>query len=235
MTVRQPVRTDDESVLTASEELIIKEARRRHRRRVIAIVVVIVLVIAGVLIAVLSINGKGSSPVHSTTLRSVSPKPLASNTPVCRSGQIQVSSLGGGAGTGNVDQVFGFTNISKTACTVSGYPRISALNAEGVPVAVAEHQLSGLGGVQAGASVPPVVTLKKGQISSAMISGTDIPIGSETTCPAGYPAFLITPPGTTQPVKVSAVDGPGPGSFPGCSTLIMVNPIVPGSTGREQA
>jgi hypothetical protein len=64
-----------------------------------------------------------------------------------------------------------------------------------------------------------------------MVSGADIPIGSATTCPAGYPAFLITPPGATQPVKVSAVDGPGPGSFPGCSTIIRVNPIVPGTSG----
>jgi hypothetical protein len=238
MTVRAPndddVRTAGSSVPATGEELIIKEARRRHRRRLLAIVVVIVLVVAGISIAVLSLNARSSSPAHSTATRTVSPKPLPSDTTVCRSGQIEVSALSGGAGAGNVDQVFGFKNGSKTTCTVSGYPRIAALNAAGDPVAVAERQLSGLGGVQSGASVPPVATLQPGQTSSAMVSGIDIPYATETTCPAGYPDFLITPPGTTQPVKISALDGAGPGPFPGCSTLIRVNPIVPGITGDEE-
>jgi hypothetical protein len=235
------VRASDELLVGISqerrtnEELIIKEARRRHRRRVLAIIGVVVLVVVGVLIALLSLKGHGSSPTHPSTAPTVRPDPVPTGTSVCQPGQIQVSSLGGGAGADNVDQVFGFVNISKGACTVSGYPRIAALNAQGDQVAVAAQQLSGLGGVQSGASAPPVVTLKPGQISSAMVSGTDIPIGNATTCPAGYPAFLITSPGSTQPVKISAVDGPGPGSFPGCSPIIRVNPIVPGTTGALAA
>jgi len=217
-------------VRTASEELIIKEARRRHRRRLLAIAGIVVVVIAGTLIAVISLAGHRSSPPLSTT-GSTSRGPQATVAATCHAGQIAVTSLGGGAGAGNVDQVFGFVNVSKTACALTGYPRIIALDAQGSQIAQAEEQLTGIGGVHTGATTPPNVTLKPGQTGSATLSGTNIPTGGATACPPGYPAFLVTPPHTTQSVRVTAVDGVGPGVFPGCSR-IRVNPIVPGTTGQ---
>jgi hypothetical protein len=234
------VATDDHPLIpvgqttSTGEELIIKEARRRHRHRVLAVAGTVALAAVAVFITVLSLADRGSPPDHSSTAPTVSPRPRTGVAAACRSDQLLVSSLGGGAGAGSVDQVFGFTNISASACTVSGYPRIAALNAEGREVAVAEQQLSGAGGVQSGTTILPVVTLNPRQISSAMLSGTDIPAGEATACPSGYPAFLVTPPGGTQPVRVAAVDGWSSGSFPGCSTVIRVYPIVPGTAGQLQ-
>ena len=72
----------------------------------------------------------------------------------CGSNQIHVTSLGVGAGTGHVDQVFGFTNVSDTACTLTGYPEVTALNSRGTSAAEAVEELSGIGGVHTGASTP---------------------------------------------------------------------------------
>jgi hypothetical protein len=235
MTVDVPVETDapgEPLRAGVREELIIKEARQRHRRRVLVAVGIVVLVGIGILIAVLTLKSHGTTSPHSSTASVVRPDPLPTGTTVCQTGQLQVSSLGGGAGAGNVDQVFGFVNTGRAACSLTGYPKVAALDAEGQEVAVAEQQLTGIGGIKTGASTPPVVTLKPGQTASAILSGTDIPIGNAVVCPSGYPVFIVTPPDVTQGVKVNAVDGPGPGLFPGCSTRIRINPIVPGATGQ---
>ena len=149
----------------------------------------------------------------------------------CRSNQTHVTSLSVGAGTGHVDQVFGFTNVSDTACTLTGYSEITALNSQGNYAAEAVEELSGIGGVHTGASTPPLVTLKPEQTASSMVSGTDMPIGVSTACPPAFSAFMVAPPGTGQSVKVTTVDRPG---FPAC-TPIKVNPIVPGRTGQLPA
>jgi hypothetical protein len=138
-----------------------------------------------------------------------------------------VVSLGGGAGAGNVDQVFGFVNTSARACTMSGYPKVVALNADGTQASVALRQLHGIGGPPPDVAAPPTVTIKPGHEALATVSGSDIPPGgSSTSCAAYYPKFLVTPPAATQSKVVTAVDGIGPGSFPGCVPL-RIDPVVP--------
>ena len=178
-----------------------------------------------------TVKDDGSAPPHASTAPTVRPNPLAGGTSVCQPGQLQVSSLGGGAGAGNVDQVIGFVNRSKSTCTLSGYPRIAAVNTRGVQVAVA-RDAPFLTGAGTGSATPPSVILKPGQTASATVWGTDIPVGNATACPPGYPAFLVTAPDMKRPVRVSAVDGFGPGLFPGCSTVLRANPIVAGATGQ---
>lgn len=127
-----------------------------------------------------------------------------------------------------------FTNVSGTRCTMSGYPGVAALNADGDQVAQATRHGTGMmGGLPSDSSPLPVVTLVPGQMASAEIEGTDMPPGNATTC-IGYPSFLITPPGETHSVRVAVpmVNASYRG-FPGCYP-ISVNPVVPGSTGRAQ-
>jgi hypothetical protein len=141
----------------------------------------------------------------------------------CRDGQISVSDAGGGGGAGHEDQVILFTNSSQSACTLSGYPGVAGLDAQDAQVVQAERTLSGyLGGLESGATSPQIVPLLPGQSASATVEGTDVPIGSATSCPS-YPALLVTPPNLTRSVKVT----PG---LPGCSPL-QIHPVVPGSSG----
>ncbi len=85
-----------------------------------------------------------------------------------------------------------------------------------------------LGGLPGDSTSIPVVTLATGQSASAEVEGTDVPTGTDTSCPF-YPSFLVTPPDETHSVTVKAGAG-GSNGFPGCSP-ISVNPVVAGTTG----
>lgn len=151
---------------------------------------------------------------------------------MCRNGQVAVTLLGNGAAAGSVGQVIGFVNVGKTACTLTGYPGVAALDARGTQVVQAQRELNGmLGGLENGAATPPVVTLEPGKTASAMVEGTDNPVGTDTSC-TYYPSLLVTPPNLTRPMKVTVtLSGSIFPGFPGCSG-IRVNPVVPGSNGR---
>ncbi len=125
-----------------------------------------------------------------------------------------------------------FTNQSQSTCTLSGYPGVAGLDAQGNQVVQAERTLSGyLGGIQPGATTAPTVTLAPRQMASATVEGTDNPIGSATSCPY-YPFLLVTPPNLTESVRVTVSGlGTNPPGLPGCS-LIEVHPVVPGNSGR---
>jgi Protein of unknown function (DUF4232) len=239
MTVEVPQRTTidppvpSSAVATRTEELIIKEARRRHRRRLLAIAGTITMLIAGVGIAVVNSVGHGSSATQPSPLstRPRQPPPIPGTR--CQNGQLSVTLLSAGAGAGQRDEVFGFSNVSKTSCTVTGYPVVVALDAKGAESAAAEPLLEGIGGVHTGATAPPTFTLKPGQSASATIAGDNNPVGTANSCPF-YPSFLVTPPDQTQSVEVPARNGNGPGPFPGC-VPITVNPVVPGTSGALPA
>jgi hypothetical protein len=61
-----------------------------------------VLVVAGAIIAVISIRGHGSSSVSAPVPQGVRPESKPTGPLACQSGQVQVSSLGGDIGAGNV-------------------------------------------------------------------------------------------------------------------------------------
>lgn len=152
---------------------------------------------------------------------------------MCENGQIAVTVLrSGDAAAGSVGQVIGFINVSKIACTLTGYPGVAGLDAQGRQVIQAQRQLMGmLGGLANGATTPPTVTLHPGQSASAMVEGTDNPVGTATSC-TYYSSLLVTPPNLTRPMKVTeTLSGSTVPGFPGCSG-IRVDPVVPGATGR---
>jgi len=86
-----------------------------------------------------------------------------------------------------------------------------------------------MGGLVPGVTALPVVSLTPGQTASAVVEGTDNPLGPQP-CPH-YPALLVTPPNLTEQVQVQVSDL-GSQGFPGCSG-IEVHPVVPGSGGSS--
>ena len=148
--------------------------------------------------------------------------------PPCTNSQIATTAPGGGAGLGHEDQVLVFTNKSATTCALTGYPGVAALNSAGQQVVQARRTTGGyMGGLGPGATVIPVVLLGPDQAASAIVEGTDNPIGQETSC-ATYPDLLVTPPNLTESVRVT-VSGIGAG-MPGC-TRVEVHPVVFGTSG----
>src|ERR1700678_1533889 len=83
----------------------------------------------------------GTSTTHvttSTTATSSTTGVVASTTSTsvvtqsaCRVGQLRIQAGAGGGATGNVGQTIVFTNVGQTPCTMSGYPGVAALDAQG--------------------------------------------------------------------------------------------------------
>ncbi len=159
--------------------------------------------------------------------------PATSSAPPCQDGQIAVSDAGGGSAGGHQGQVILFTNQSQSTCSLSGYPGVAGLNAQGGEAVQAQRTLSGYLGGLLTAPTPPVVSLAPMQIASATVEATDNPIGSATSCPF-YPYLLVTPPDLTDSVQVtvSGLGRPNHPGLPGC-TGIEVHPVLPGSSGAS--
>jgi hypothetical protein len=158
------------------------------------------------------------------------PTVAAAGTPRCNNEQVAVSDTGGGGAAGHENQVLVFTNDSRSICTLTGYPGVAGLNSAGQQAVQAHRSLGGyMGGLAPGVTALPVVSLGPGQTASAVVEGTDNPLGSQP-CPH-YPALLITPPNLTEQVQVQVSDL-GTQGFPGCSS-IEVHPVVPGSGGSS--
>lgn len=202
----------------------------------------LLVVVLGVVLTACSSAQASRSATAGSTDQSVAASPSAptvtsTSTGVvpaapCDASQLHVAALSAGAAGGSAGQAIGFTNVGSTFCSLSGYPGVAALNSEGQQVAQARRELSGmLGGEQGGR--PVVVNLAPGQTASAEVEGTDNPVADSQTSCTYYPDLLVTPPGTTQSVRI-AVQLPGSvlAGFPGCTPL-RVNPVVPGNLGRD--
>jgi hypothetical protein len=119
-----------------------------------------------------------------------------------------------------------FVNNGSTSCVLYGYPGAAGLNEGGAQVVQAQRTLTGMmGGLAPGVTALPRITLAPGQTASAVVEGTDVPSGTETSCPT-YPSLLVTAPNAKASVTIRF-------ALPGCSGL-QVHPAVPGTSGSTQ-
>jgi Protein of unknown function (DUF4232) len=116
---------------------------------------------------------------------------------------------------GHFSMIIEVTNAGTRACALSGAPTVGLLNGAGAQVATAP---SG----QGGQTNPPRLTLGMGEVASAELEGTAVPLGDATTCPS-YPAYTVRLPG-------SAVSKRFKGPLADCSTL-YATPFVLGFNG----
>ncbi|MGH8981438.1 MAG: DUF4232 domain-containing protein [Acidimicrobiales bacterium] len=141
----------------------------------------------------------------------------------CTFAELSVTPGRYGAGLGHEGGAILFKNVGTTACTLTGYPGVAGLSSSGKQVTQAQRTRFGyLGGFRTTSGPLPVVHLQPGATASAFVEGTDVPHGTETSCPS-YPALLVTPPTSATSVKITE-------GLPGC-TAIQVHPVVPGNTG----
>jgi hypothetical protein len=176
-----------------------------------------------------SASNASSSPSSGLPTTTTSTTVVMTHT-ACQDNQLRIAAGKSGAAGGSAGQAILFTNVSQTACSITCYPGVTALDAQGYQVAQAQRKLNGMLGGHGIGSTAPLVTLQPGQIASEEIEGVDHPLGSATSCSV-YPAFLVTLPDRTQSVTITAgiagADKPG---FFGCAA-ISVNPVVPGTSG----
>jgi Protein of unknown function (DUF4232) len=165
-------------------------------------------------------------PARSTTTVTGVPTTVAPATALCTGPNVGVSGAMASAAAGHQGVVLLFVNHGPANCLLFGYPGVAGLNANGAQVVQAQRTLTGMmGGLAPGVTTVPRVTLAPGQTASAVVEGTDVPSGTETSCPT-YPSLLVTAPNTMTSVMI-------PLALPGCSGL-EVHPVVPGMSGSTQ-
>lgn len=132
-----------------------------------------------------------SSPSPST-----SPTPDTAGVARCVFADLVISDRSSGAAGGSSGTVLLFRNRATGPCVLGGYPGVAGLNASGQKVAQAVRTPTGyLGGLPPGQTVPPVVYLAAGATASALVEGSDNPLGPATSCPT-LAGLLVTPPGS---------------------------------------
>ncbi|WP_329128733.1 DUF4232 domain-containing protein [Streptomyces sp. NBC_01476] len=133
-------------------------------------------------------------------------------TPMCTAGQLSAELSGGDAGAGNLYSYLVFTNTSKTACHLAGFPGLSLLDADGKQIGDP-------------ATREPVdysvVVLKPGGNASDTVHT----INHQGTCLPTSAQVRVYPPGS----RASLVF---PGQLTNCDNLLAITPLTAGRTGN---
>lgn len=140
----------------------------------------------------------------------------------CSGHELTVRITPGLEGMGQWSSLITVDNAGPGPCIVSGYPGVVAgvVGSANTADAVTSPRGSS-GGLPAGASIPRIV-LRKGEVATAIMEGTDIPIGNATTCPS-YSSLTVTLAGARGAVTVDQ-------KIESCSGL-AVHPFVVGFNG----
>jgi len=101
----------------------------------------------------------------------------------CSTSQVSMRVVEGPSGAGNVSWLIRVRNIGSNACDVSGYPGIS--EDDGVLAAPATDPTQG--------AVVGAGRLARGEVASALVAGTDMPIGNPSTCPVAKATTIRLP------------------------------------------
>jgi hypothetical protein len=153
----------------------------------------------------------------------------ASPLPRCEETQLDVTLTSAGVATGHVGYLIVISNVSSSACAISGYPTVTMSGVANVVASVARKTLNGfLGGLgEAGAklSLPTVTLHAHGGTASSLLEGSDNPVGKAVGC-VTYKKVSIALPRLSPPYRYSK-------TFPGC-TRAQVHPIVKGARGTVQ-
>lgn len=168
-----------------------------------------------------SASASPSPSASSSTTPTPTPSTTPTPTPVepaiyCRLSELSLTPGQSNGAAGSITVPVLFKNISQRTCTLQGYPGVAGLNAAGQQVVQAVRTpFTHVG-------PPSAISLTPGQTASAAVQGSDVPVGTATTC-VSYPKLLVTPPGETHSQQVVV-------SLPGCNGL-RVGPVVAGTMG----
>ena len=115
---------------------------------------------------------------------------------------------------GHIEQAINLQNVSGHSCRMWGYPGLGLLDRHG-------HALPGYADFDTSVA-PHRVVLRPHRWAHATIRWSDVPVGSQTSCPVSR-WLLVTPPDTFSSRRVrAAIDSCGDGR-------IEVRPIQPGA------
>jgi hypothetical protein len=160
----------------------------------------------------------------STTSSSAAPTSTTASGPaLCQPSQLQFSIGSSNGAAGTIESGLTLKNISTTTCQLDGYPGMQLFDANGNALPTNVVRGGGPQLMPAIANSPPtVVVLGPQQQAGFSLSYSDVPVGSQTSCPTSAKA-RVTPPNDTAFAEVALKIGPCGGG------TIHVSPIYPGA------
>ena len=166
-----------------------------------------------------------SRPSTSSTATSRPPtSTTAAGTTRCATSALSGSVVGSSGAAGTIETTFALTSTSRSTCVLAGYPGLQMLSSTGanLPTVVVRK-----GSYSFTAQPPTTVTLASGQSADFNVGYSDVPVGSETTCPSSA-TLEITPPNAFDHLSVTATLAP-------CAEgTLVVSPVFAASGTNNQ-
>jgi hypothetical protein len=133
-----------------------------------------------------------------------------------------VSGQGQGA-AGTITGTVTVTNTGSTPCTVNGYPKLALFSGSGAPLTVTlVNGLTVTISPQA-AGPPTAVNLAPSGTAQFAYQFSDVPVGSETSCPSSESGSVTMPEATAASANFALAIDP-------CNNgTVHVSPVYPGS------
>ena len=193
--------------------------------------------VAGVAVVLAACSSNPSTPKKVTTTTHAATSTTSSTTTTTTAASTTTStgaastacthvtaSPGQGQGAaGTITGVITVTNTGTTSCTANGYPTVGLLSGSGAPLTVT--MVNGLSvTVSSAANAPPsTVTVAPSSSAQFAYQYSDVPVGSETSCPTSESAAVTMPGSTTASSTFQLAIGP-------CNSgTIRVSPVYAGS------
>jgi hypothetical protein len=153
---------------------------------------------------------------------------VATSLTDCATPQLKIALTNTGALGGQAGGYLRFTNDSHTACSLSGWPVVAGVTAAG-KAATFRHARSTMYGAWQYSAPLPVLTLRPGDSGYAVVAADDLPVGTQTSCPAPDVRLRVAAPGSKSSVLISAW-------LPGARTYLPTCRSAAGSeTGETSA
>jgi hypothetical protein len=182
----------------------------------------------------MTVSATAAPSVSATSAPAATPTPASTATAgttsssggsTCVTSQLGIALVNTGALAGQAGGYLKFTNDSQVTCRITGYPVVTGLTAAGQATTL-RHAQSTMFGAWTYASPPPVVTLHPGDSAYAVVAAVDLPVGSQTSCPAPETRLRVAAPGSGGTVLVSAY-------LPGAGTYLPACAMASGSPSGE--
>jgi hypothetical protein len=139
-----------------------------------------------------------SPPIQVPAASVPTPVPVVASR-ACTARDLEVSVVSSEGAAGTILDTLQLTNTSNVACTVQGFVTVHMFDAGGIDVTTKD--VPG-GGILNRPPDPDPIALAPGESSPFGIAWSDVPVGSETSCPAA--AMLgVTPPGDFTELPVA--------------------------------
>jgi hypothetical protein len=169
-----------------------------------------------------------SSTQHVSTTTVTSRSTTTTGTPGtarCATGALIGAVTGSNGAAGTIETTVSLTSTATASCVLGGYPGLQLLGAGGsaLPTTVVRK-----GNYSFTAMAPATVMLARGQAAYFNIGYSDVPVGSETTCPTST-SLEITPPNAFDHLTIPAALGPCGGG------TLVVSPVFLATGSNSQS